>query len=128
MAAISGMGRIAERLESAQMVLPDTSRCWAMKELARELLWNRRYDEHSRRLWQEWMAMAKNADIPLLSSAARTLRKRFYNAMKHRVSNGNAESLNSKIRLLRIKSRGCRNKERFKVAVMFHYGRLNMEL
>ncbi len=30
-------GRIAERLESAQMVLPDTSRCWAMKELAREL-------------------------------------------------------------------------------------------
>lgn len=67
------------------MVLPDTSRCWAMKELARELLWNRRYDEHSRRLWQEWMAMAKNADIPLLSSAARTLRKRLYNAMKHRI-------------------------------------------
>ncbi|STV56351.1 transposase, ISL3 family [Klebsiella pneumoniae] len=28
-------GRIAERLEAAQMVLPDTSRCWAMKELAR---------------------------------------------------------------------------------------------
>ncbi|HBY8128760.1 TPA: transposase, partial [Klebsiella pneumoniae] len=50
------------------------------------------------------------------------------NAMKHRVSNGNAESLNSKIRLLRIKSRGYRNKERFKIAVMFHYGRLNMGL
>ncbi|EEL0143579.1 transposase, partial [Salmonella enterica subsp. enterica serovar Montevideo] len=121
-------GRIAERLEVAQMVLPDTSRCWAMKELAREL-WNRQYDEHSRRLWLEWMGMAKDVGVPLLSSAARTLRKRLYgilNAMKHRVSNGNAESLNSKIRLLRIKSRGYRNKERFKIAVMFHYGRLNM--
>ncbi|SQC11867.1 transposase [Klebsiella pneumoniae] len=122
-------GRIAERLEAAQMVLPDTSRCWAMKELAREL-WSRRYDEQSRRLWQEWIAMAKDVGVPLLSSAARTLRKRLYgilNAMKYRVSNGNAESLNSKIRLLRIKSRGYRNKERFKVAVMFHYGRLNMD-
>lgn len=42
-------GRIVERLELAQMDLPDTSNCWAMKELAREL-WNRRYAEHCRRL------------------------------------------------------------------------------
>lgn len=42
-------GRIAERLEAAQRVLPDTSRCRAMKELAREL-WSRRYDEQSRHL------------------------------------------------------------------------------
>ncbi|MFC0141017.1 ISL3 family transposase [Erwinia mallotivora] len=110
-------GRIAERLESAQTVLPDTRRCWAMKELAREL-WNRRYDERSRQLWLEWMVLAKDVGIALLTSAARTLRKRLYgilNAMKHRVSNGSAESLNSKIRLLRIKSRGYRNKERFKL-------------
>jgi hypothetical protein len=85
----------------------DTSSCWAIKELTREL-WNRQYDEHGRRLWLEWMTMAKDVGIPLLTSAARTLRKRLYgilNAMKHRVSNGSAESLNRKIRLLRIKSR-----------------------
>jgi len=121
-------GRRAERLGIAQQVLSETSWCWAMKELAREL-WSRRYDEHSRRLWLEWIAMAKEVGIPLLTSAARTLRKRLYgilNAMKYRVSNGNAESLNSKIRLLRIKARGYRNRERFKLAVMFHYGRLNI--
>lgn len=70
-------------------------------------------------------SMVKNVGIPLLSSRARTLGKRLYgilNAMEYRISNGNAESLNSKIRLLR----GNRNKERFKVTVMFHYGRLNM--
>ncbi|EGD4694167.1 TPA: transposase, partial [Salmonella enterica subsp. enterica] len=48
------------------------------------------------------------------------------NAMRHSVSNGNAEALNSKIRLLRIKARGYRNRERFKLGVMFHYGKLNM--
>ncbi|MDL5934842.1 transposase, partial [Escherichia coli] len=58
-----------------------------------------------------------------------TIGKRLYgilNAMRHRVSNGNAEALNSKIRLLRIKARGYRNRERFKLGVMFHYGKLNM--
>ncbi|HDL6964659.1 TPA: transposase, partial [Yersinia enterocolitica] len=121
-------GRRLERLEAARCVLPQTSQCWVMKELAREL-WHRRYDEHSRKLWQEWMAMAKDTGIPLMASVARMVAKRLYgilNAMKNRVSNGNAESLNSKIRLLRIKSRGFRNKERFKLGVMFHYGKLNM--
>ncbi|MEY0832295.1 ISL3 family transposase [Providencia heimbachae] len=116
------------RLELAQQVLPETSLCWAMKELAREL-WYRPYDEYSKSYWLEWVAMAKQVGIPLLSSAANTIYKRLYgilNAMKHKVSNGNAESLNSKIRLLRIKARGYRNQERFKMAVMFHYGNLDM--
>ena len=50
--------------------------------------------------------MAKDTGIPLMASVARMVAKRLYgilNAMKNRVSNGNAESLNSKIRLLRIK-------------------------
>lgn len=120
--------RRTERLEAARLVLPETSQCWVMKELARDL-WHRRYDAQSRRLWQEWMAMAKDTGIPLIASVARMVAKRLYgilNAMKNRVSNGNAESLNSKIRLLRIKSRGFRNKERFKLGVLFHYGKLNM--
>lgn len=44
--------------------------------------------------------------------------------MRHRASNGNAEALNSKIRLLRIKAKGYRNRERFKLGVMFHYGKI----
>lgn len=121
-------GRRAERLEVARLVLPQTSQCWVMKELARDL-WQRRYDDHSRKLWQELMVMGKDTGIPLIVSVARMVAKRLYgilNAIKNRVSNGNAESLNSKIRLLRIKSRGFRNKERFKLGVLFHYGKLNM--
>lgn len=64
-----------------------------------------------------------------MKNMAKTIGKRLYgilNAMRHGVSNGNAEALNSKIRLLRIKTRGYRNRERFKLGVMFHYGKLNM--
>ena len=70
-------------------------------------------------LASEWCADDENA--------AKPLKKRLYGilTMRHRVSNGNAEALNSKIRLLRIKARGYRNRERFKLGVMFHYGKLN---
>lgn len=71
----------------------------------------------------------KKVGVPLLTSAVRSLRDRLYgilNAMKYRVSNSSAESLNSKIRLLRIMARGDRNKERFKLAVLFHYDVLDM--
>ena len=122
-------GSRAEKLEVAKLVLPQTSQCWAMKEMAREL-WRQGYDDQTPDRWLEWMNVARKVGVPLLTSAVRTLRDRLYgilNAMKYRVSNSSAESLNSKIRLLRIKARGYRNKERFKLAVMFHYGGLNME-
>ena len=69
------------------------------------------------------------SDDEMVKNAAKTIGKRLYgilNAMRHRASNGNAEALNSKIRLLRIKAKGYRNRERFKLGVMFHYGKLNM--
>nr|AFK90359.1 transposase [Salmonella enterica subsp. salamae] len=63
----------------------------------------------------------------MMKNAAKTIGKRLYgilNAMRYGVSNGNAEALNRKIRLLRIKARGYRNRERCKLGVMFHYGKL----
>ncbi|VEA96261.1 transposase [Salmonella enterica subsp. houtenae] len=73
--------------------------------------------------------VAYECDVAMMKNTAKTIKKRLYeilNAMRHRVSNGNAEALNSKIRLLRIKDRGYRNRERFKLGVMFHYVKLNM--
>ncbi|EMO8003063.1 ISL3 family transposase [Salmonella enterica] len=110
----------------AQMKL--TSQCWALKELAKDI-WNRPWSEERRKDWHNWLALAANSDVPMMKNAVKTIGKRLYgilNAMRHNVSNGNAEALNSKIRLLRIKARGYRNRERFKLGVMFHYGKLKM--
>ncbi|CAH1456287.1 Uncharacterised protein [Klebsiella quasipneumoniae] len=46
--------------------------------------------------------------------------------MRHSVSNGNAEALNSKIRLLRIKAGDTETGSALNWGVMFHYGKLNM--
>ena len=75
------------------------------------------------------MVLAANSDLPTMKNAAKTIGKRLYgmlNAMRHGVSNGNSEALNNKIRLLRIKARGDRNRESFKLGVIFLDGKLNM--
>ena len=54
----------------------------------------------------EMAGLAANSDVPMMKNVAKTIGKRLYcilNAMRHGVSNGNAEALNSKIRLLRKK-------------------------
>ncbi len=94
----------------AQMKL--TSQCWALKELAKDI-WKQAMERGRRSDWQRWLALAANSDVPMMKNAAKTIGKRLYgilNAMRHSVSNGNAEALNSKIRLLRIKARGYRNR------------------
>lgn len=105
-----------------------TSQCWVLKELAKDI-WNRPWSDKRRADWQQWIALARSCDVPVMRNMAGTITKRLYgilNAMRYCVSNGNAEALNSKIRLLRIKARGYRNRERFKLGVMFHYGKLDM--
>jgi transposase len=105
-----------------------TSQCWTLKELAKDI-WNRPWSDKRRADWQQWIALARSCDVPVMRNMAGTIAKRLYgilNAMRYSVSNGNAEALNSKIRLLRIKARGYRNRERFKLGVMFHYGKLDM--
>jgi len=105
-----------------------TSQCWVLKELAKDI-WNRPWSDKRRTDWQQWIALARSCDVPVMRNMAGTITKRLYgilNAMRYSVSNGNAEALNSKIRLLRIKARGYRNRERFKLGVMFHYGKLDM--
>lgn len=98
------------------------------EELAKNI-WDRLWSTERRNDWLQWISLASECDVPMMKNAAKTIKKRLYgilNAMRHRVSNGNAEARNSKIRLLRIKARGYQNRERFKLGVMLHYGKLNM--
>ena len=48
------------------------------------------------------------------------------NAVVLGVSNGPAESINSRIKAIKVKSRGFRNKQRFANAIYFHLGGLDL--
>jgi len=48
------------------------------------------------------------------------------NAIIPRVGNGASESINSRINMIKIRSRGFRNKARYKNAIYFHLGGLDL--
>ena len=77
-----------------------------VKELAKDIC-NRPWSEERRNDWQIWLALVDNSDVSMMKNAAKKSGKGLYvilNAMRHSVSRGNAEALNSKIMLLRIKA------------------------
>ncbi|MCM2678896.1 transposase, partial [Echinimonas agarilytica] len=66
---------------------------------------------------------------PALTNVANLIKGRLWgilNAMRHQVSNGLAEALNSRIRTIRVRAHGFRSKERYKNAIMFHFGGLDL--
>lgn len=48
------------------------------------------------------------------------------NAIILRATNGPAEGINSRIKTVKVRSRGFRNRERFANAILFHLGGLDL--
>jgi len=117
-----------ERLNKLVPSLMDTALAWYFKEQARDI-WYGNCVRGTKQRWLEWIVLVKASNIKALISVAETVESKLWgilNAMRFGVSNGPAEAINSQIRLLRVKAMGYRNTERFKRAILFHFGRLDM--
>lgn len=108
--------------------LKDTGLVWYLKEKARDI-WQGYRVKGARMAWQEWIHMARVTKVRALASAADQIEIKLFgilNAMRFKASNGLAEAINGQIRALKVRARGFRSKERFKRAILFHYGGLPM--
>ena len=79
--------------------------------------------------WKRWLSWAMWCRLEPMKEAAKMVRKHLWgiiNAVVLKVSNGPAESLNSRIRMIKVKNRGYRNKQRFITNINFHLGDLNL--
>jgi transposase len=64
-----------------------------------------------------------------IKTVGKTIRRHLWgilNAIELKVSNGPAESINSRIKMIKIRSRGFRNKQRFANAIYFLLGGLDL--
>ncbi|CUR66991.1 Transposase [Achromobacter xylosoxidans] len=124
---LSDFGR--ERMQALSVSLLDTAMVWMLKEKAREIWHTGYHPRQSAKTWQVWIQAARQTGITALRGVANQIEARLWgilNAMRLRVSNARAEALNSQIRAMRVKARGYRNKARFMLGILFHYGKLNM--
>jgi len=116
------------QLDALSASLIDTAVVWTFKERAREL-WYKPFASRTEVKWRRWARAAREAAIPALTRVANQIENRLWgivNAIREGVSNACAEGLNSQIRAMRVKAHGYRNKERFKVTVLFLFGGLDM--
>ena len=98
-----------------------TVRAWAIKDMALQL---RQYVHRTwaRKGWKQWLSWAMRCRLEPVKAAARTIKKHLWgtlNAIILKVSNGSAEDINSRVKTIKVRSRGFRNKRRFANAIYF---------
>lgn len=104
------------------------SRAWAMKETAMNL-WNYRSPLAASKAWRRWLGWVSRSRLEPMKNVGRTLRNYLYgvlNAVILRVTNAKAEGLNSRIQWIKKMANGFRNRTRFKNAIYFHLGGLEL--
>lgn len=117
-----------ERFQSLRHGALKTARAWAIKALASQL-WDYRSRTWARKAWGRWLGWALRCRLPPMRKVALTIKAHLWgilNAIVLQQSNGHAEGMNSRIQRIKQRACGFRNKERFRNAIYFHLGGLNL--
>lgn len=104
------------------------AKAWAMKETARHL-WTYVKRGWARKAWErllDWMARSR---LQPMLKVSKMLRKHLWgivNAIVLRVTNAHLEATNAKVQALKKRACGYRNRRRFRDAILFHCGGLEL--
>ena len=92
-------------------------------------LWNYARRGWAKRAWKRWLGWALRSRLEPIRAAAKSIRKYLWgilNAIVLEATNAKAEGMNSKIQMIKRRACGFRNRERFKTAIYFHLGGLDL--
>jgi transposase len=104
------------------------ARAWAIKETARSL-WDYSTRGWAARAWQKWVGWAKRSRLEPIKKIGRMVQSHLtgiLNAVALGATNAIAESLNARIQKVKARACGFRNRERFRNAIYFHCGDLQL--
>jgi transposase len=104
-------------------------RAWAIKESLRPL-WDYSYVGAARTFFKRWYWWATHSRLAPIIQVAHKLKAHLENILTyltHRITNALTEGMNAKIQWIKFAARGYRNREAFKMAIMFHCGGLDLE-
>ena len=120
--------RHAEAFATLQALNLKVGRAWAIKEALRTL-WTYRQRAAVNRFFSRWYAWAVRSRLKPVKKVAATLKRHLDGVLrfvKHPITNGVAEGLNSKIMSIKRKAGGFRNPSNFTTAIYFHCGGLDL--
>ena len=105
-----------------------TARAWRIKETASSL-WNYTYMGAALRNWKELLNWISHCQLPAMIAVGKTVRRFLWgilNAIRLKVNNSMLEAKNARIQRIKKIACGFRNRERFKNAILFHLGGLDI--
>jgi transposase len=117
-------GRFAE-LRASRL---RTARAWAIKEEAMGL-WDYVSRVWAEKAWKNWLGWAMRSRLEPVKKTARTIRDHLWgilNAILFRATSAVPEALNAGIQRVKRMACGFRNRERFRRAIYFHFGGLDL--
>lgn len=117
-----------EDLEALRSRTLKTAEAWAVKEMVMSL-WGYKTRGWARKAWEKSLHWAKLTGLGPVVSVAETLERYLQgilNAIVLRATNGMAEGINSRIQWIKKMACGFRNRERFRQAILFHLGGLDL--
>lgn len=103
-------------------------RAWSIKELFKHF-WNYHYRGAAENFFKDWYFWATHSKLKPMINAAKTIKRHLEGIMaylKHKITNAAAEGLNSKIQNIKSNARGFRNFQNYRIAILFHCGKLNL--
>ena len=105
-----------------------TARAYQIK-LALSRFWEIESLEESELYLKKWYFWATHSRLEPVKKAAKTFKSHLYgvlNYARHRITNASVEGINSQIETLWKSACGFRNKKRFRTAILFHFGGLDL--
>lgn len=105
-----------------------TARAWCLKEAAMGL-WHYTHRGWATQAWKWWLGWAFRSRLEPMRQVARMVKSHLggiLNAVVMKVTNACCESVNAKIQWIKRMACGYRNRERFRMAIMFHCGGLDL--
>lgn len=103
-------------------------RAWAIKEAFADF-WAYRYSASARKFFDRWYFWATHSRLAPIIHAAQTLKRHLPGLLaytKHRITNALAEANNATIQLTKANARGYRNFQQYRIAILFHCGKLDL--
>jgi transposase len=106
----------------------ETARAWRIKETANSL-WDYVYMNVAESAWKKLLWWISHCRIPEMIQAGKTIRNYFWgilNAIRLKETNGMLEAKNNSIQRIKRMACGFRNRGRFRNAILFHLGKLDL--
>ena len=104
------------------------AKAWAMKEMARHM-WHYASRGWAKRQWGRLVGWMSRARLKPMVKVSRTVRDHLWgiiNAIVLGATNAHLEAVNAKIQALKKRACGYRNRARFRYAILFHCGGLDL--